>query len=297
MIKLLLPIACLFVFCMQASDSLPHDSGKVPNIRLIGNETSDLGKIKGYGKKAVRFRIKNTGDAPGEILGLFPMCPCVSGTADKIRLEPQEETDVTVVLDTSLVYGIFERGLSVRTDNPERPNFILFLKGEKPAPSLSVTKSPQGEFRALSFLHRGQITARRDAFSPFRGAPKSPQKVLLAEGATWTNRFTLTEAKTNFFLGMPVISADTNKLRATVSMMTNTQGKTSFDVTLVITALVSGRHKLFLKFPVKGSPNQSPIKLAYDTHVDSELNAVPSSTSSIPTEQTLTHHVSHITAE
>ncbi len=278
MFRVLMSFSCLIALCAPGLDTTSSAPVKAPYIVLEGNDAKeagtikrnektnvDLGKIAFYEKKTVRFRFKNTGDAPGEITGLKPSCSCISGTADKTRLEPQEEAVVTVMLDASQVNGgVFKRVLSVTI--PERPSVNLTLRGE--------------------------------VLPPFNGLPESHQTFVLADGVSWTNRFTLTEAETNLFLGKPFITADETKLRATATVETNTQGKTSYDVTLVVTPLASGSHKLSLSLPLEGRPNPSPIKLSYSGSVGvEELKVVPSKIMLAPVEQSLTRQLNIRTTE
>lgn len=249
-------VACMLSACAQGADTQPLFAGKRPRFVLVGSGTNDLGKITFDEKKTVFLRLKNEGDAPGEIRALIPTCSCISGTVDKKRVGPQEATDLRVVLDASKVHGVFKRLLWVETNDPVSPRLPVSLCGE---------------------------------VSPlFHGLPTSPQQQLLSLGETWTNRFTLTPAETNLFWREPLLSADTNKLSATVAVRTNQSGKTSFDVTLAITALVSGHHTLFLEIPVEGWPTPQSVKLAYDVRVGSEMQVVPSVLFLFPTRQPLT---------
>ena len=232
---------------------------------LVSADDQEFGKISSFEKKTALFRLKNAGDAPGDILRFIPTCSCISGTADKMRLEPQEETEVRIVLDASAVSGGFKRTLWVETNDPAQPRILLSVRGE-------VTPL-------------------------FNGLPPSHQRVVLAEGETWTNRFTLTEAETNLFLREPILSADTNKLFATVSLVTNTQGKTSYDVTLIVTPLAAGRYPLSLAFPVGGRPNLRPLQVSFDVQIGSELKAFPSRIMLIPSEQPQTRFVHIMTPE
>ena len=247
---------CLCAFCVLGTDAPPPAADKGPHIVLLKDGNNDLGKINGSEKKTILFRIKNTGDAPGEILKLIPTCYCITGTVDHVRLGPQEEQDVKVVLDSSLVNGVFKRGVWVETNDPVRPRFYLSVRGE-----------------VLPLFH---------------GLPQKPEQFIVAEGATWTNRFTLGEAEPDLFVGRPIIDTDTNMLRATATVVTNSLEKMSFTVTLVVTALAPGRHSLLLSLPIEGRPNLSPMKLTFYTRVGLELKAVPSKLVLSPTDHPLT---------
>lgn len=266
MIRSLSPLAaCLFAFCVQGAYGQASVPVKLPKLVLLGGSTQELGKIPGYGKQTAPFRLKNAGAAPAKILRIIPSCSCLTGRADKTLLQPQEEAVITLVLDGAMVHGVFKRSLWVETDDPSLPRFPLSLGGS-----------------VLPLFH---------------GLPESPQQFVLAEGASWTNRFTLSAAEKNLFLGKPALSTDTNKLRATVTLSANTQTNTSFDITLVVTALAPGRHSLFLSLPVEGRPNLRPIKIVYFTRVGSELKAVPANILLSPSEQPLTRSVHVMTSD
>ena len=266
MIRFLTATVCMLAFCLRGSDAQPAVPAKAPTIVPVGSDTQEMGKIPSYGKKLVRFRCKNTGDAAGQILRFVPTCSCITASADKMRLEPQEEAVISVALDASLVQGTFKRVLWVETDNLSPQRFSLSLRGE--------------------------------VLPLFLGLPQSPQQIVLAEGATWTNRMTLTGATTNhLFLGTPIISTDTNKLRATATLVTHTQATNAFDITLAVTALAPGRCPLTLGFPVEGQPKLRPVKLSFDVRIGVELNVLPPQLLLMPTEQPLTRIVHVVTAE
>jgi len=256
----------LLSLCVQSAETLPPSTGKGAVIALVGKDTTELGTINGYGKQTVSFRFKNTGEAAGEILSFVPSCACITASADKMRLPPQEEAVVTVTLDASMVHDAFKRSVWVVTNDPKKPRTALVLKGEA---------------RPL-----------------FLGRPASPQRIVLAEATTWTNRFTLTQAETNLFVGAPSIKIEGDKLTAAATLTTNTQGKTSFEVTLVVTALAPGGHQMYLTLPIHGRPDVSPMKLTYFFRVGSKsLRAIPSRVVLAPTEQPLTRKLHIKTVE
>ena len=260
--------AYLFAFCVQGADGPAPGTGKAPQLLLVGSETNDLGNITGYEKKTSFFRFKNTGEAPGEIVRIIPSCACIRGAADQSLIGPQEETVIRVALDPTKVHEVaFIRNIWIESNDPAWPRFRPFYV--------------KGEVRPL-----------------FKGVPDSPQQAVLAEGTSWTHRFTLSEAETNLFVGQPRIDTDTNKLSATATVVTNTaQGKTSFDITLAVTARASGSHNLLLSLPVEGLPNLRPIKLTVCTRDGSELKVIPSKIVLTATEQPLTRRLNVVTPD
>ena len=266
MLKFFASFVFLSSLCAQGADAQQTVTGAVTNVVLVGKDNTALGTINGYGKQTVSYRFKNTGEAPGEILSFVPSCACISASADTMRLQPQEESVVTVTLDASMVHGSFKRTVWVVTNDPKKPRTSLILTGET---------------RPL-----------------FLGRPTSPQRVILAEGATWTNRFTLTQAETNLFVGAPSIKIEGDKLTAAATLTTNTQGKITFEVTLVVTALAPGGHQMYLALPIHGRPDLSPLKVTYFFRVGSKsLRAIPSRIMLAPTEQPLTRKLHIKTVE
>ena len=267
MVRFLTPLVfCLFAFVVQGADNLPTVTGKVPKITIVGGVTNDMGKINSYEKRSILFRLKNVGESPLDVLKLTPSCSCVSASADKMQLQPQEDAVVTLVLDASMVHGVFKRGLWVETNDPVRSRIYLSLRGE--------------------------------VIPLFTGQPGSRQQFSIANGAAYTNRFTLTQSETNVFLGTPIIQTNTNKLLATANMATKvTEGKTSYEVTLVVTGLASGRHSLTVSIPVEGLPNLRPIEVTYDARIGLELKALPPKVMLINSDQPLTRHLRLMASE
>ena len=251
--------ACLLTLVVRGAGGAP--AGKTPHFTVVGSDTAEVGKIGCIEKKTVLFRIKNAGEVAGHLLNIFPTCSCTTGSADKRFLQPQEEAVVTVVLDPSTVRGVFKRSVWVETDDPAVPRLGLSLKGE--------------------------------ILPLFLGVPERPQRIELAEGATWTNRYTFTATATNLFLGMPTLSFDTNKLAATVTVVTNSAAEPSYEVTLTVLPLALGRHHLFLSLPVEGRGPLYPIKLAFEVRVgfSPEIRIAPSKIMLSPTVQPLTRRV------
>ncbi len=257
---------CLFVFSARDAGGQPSAKSQGPKFELVGPSTQEFGKINSYEKKTVNFRVKNTGGSAGTLLNLISTCSCTSGSTDKTRVEPQEEAVVTLVLDPSTVRGIFKRGIWVETDDPERPRFALTLHGE-----------------VLPLFH---------------GLPESPRQFAVAEGATWTNRFTLTEAETNVFVGAPILLSNEKKLLAKASIVTNEiSGKKSFEITLTVTALAPGQQTLLLSLPLEGRPNLHPIKVTFYANVGNGFKVVPSQILLTSTEKPLTRRLNVVSSD
>lgn len=233
-------------------------SMKLPKVTIVGSSTNTIGKIPSYIIQTIRFRVKNCGEAPAQILNLRPTCPCVTATAEKASLQPNEETEIVLKLDPESVHGVFKRGLWVETNDPFNKRHLLVVQGE--------------------------------VIPLFLNAPEPTQVIrLLDAGAVWTNRFTLTASETNLFVGQPKLQFDFNSLNTALTIVTNqTPTATSFEVTMIVTALKTGRYFLRLTLPPEGrTEHLRSLSFSYTLRVGTALKVAPSKVLLTPTDQPL----------
>lgn len=85
-----------------------------------------------YGEKPeTQIRLRNTGDAPLQILEVTTGCTCTTGSVTKSTLQPGEEDVLKIAFDTTRTRDRFpERQLTIRTDAPGRENVHIRIKGE-----------------------------------------------------------------------------------------------------------------------------------------------------------------------
>lgn len=234
-------------------------SVKLPKVTIVGSSTNTIGKIPSYITQTVRFRVKNSGEATAQILNLRPTCPCVTATAEKASLQPNEETEIVLKLDPESVHGVFKRGLWVETSDPVNRRHLLVVQGE--------------------------------VIPLFLNAPEPTQSILFQDaGSVWTNRFTLTASETNLFVGQPKLQFDSTSINTALTIVTNqTPTATSFDVTMVVTALKTGRYFLRLTLLPEGrTEHLRSLSFSYTLRVGTALKVVPSKVLLTPTDQPVT---------
>ena len=235
--------------CVSLSTALGQAEPVLEQDKLIviGTNRVELGAITCEQTKTYPFRLRNVSAKPVKIIALMPTCHCITGTCDKKELAPNEETVVNVTLDPAEINGHFQRGLWVKWGLQKKDLVLLSLSGE--------------------------------AVPLFTGGPEFPL-VILADraGVTITNRYTLTAAKANLFLGTPVLSTDEN-MGLTVALATNAfETVASYDLTLVLKPHSNGFHSAAIKLPVSNQSNTtSTIRYVIQARVGAKLMATPSS--------------------
>lgn len=230
----------------------------MPVIELVGSNSVALGSVPCYEMKLIKFTFRNPGTVPVEITKVMSTCPCVRGFPEQAVLQPNEEKVLTVEFNPTIVHGEFKRGLWVHTSDSRQSRILLTLTGEIAPLFFGLPESP------LSFRCSGP-------------------------GGVWTNRFTLTAAETNLFLGAPAYQKS-DKVQLAATIATNAQSKGSFDVTLVATALAEGRNTVTMEIPVLGRPSLPPLRLSVLGWIGTELSVMPSQILVFPTEKTQTRH-------
>ena len=240
--------AFVFVFACAAAGA----EQKEPLFECVGGGTCELGLIGPGEKQTARFRLKNVGSAPGVIRRLIPTCSCVHGASDKTWVQPQEDVEIQIGLDPAALQGTFRRVLWVDTSARKTARIPLTLSGT---------------VRPL-----------------FDGAPEHAPHIVLPQGASWTNRLSLTPTDSTHTLGQAAIDTDTNALAASVTLTTNVCArKTVYTLTLDVTAKTSGHHSLVVVCPVEGPAPHLPVRLTYQFFVGLGLKLVPADARLSPT--------------
>jgi extradiol dioxygenase family protein len=127
----------------QASDE------ERPRLKIYGENTQDLGKIKVSAEKAVGFRIANEGNKPLQIYHGATSCGCTFGRVKTssaesplfgmhsnqnfwVELAPQEEAEVEVIYRPYImpVYGKVTRAATIKTNDPENPEVEFVIEAE-----------------------------------------------------------------------------------------------------------------------------------------------------------------------
>ena len=90
-----------------------HEAGTVPTGQTVVHD----------------FVIENQGDAPLEITGVYPACGCTVAQFDRV-IAPGAEGKVHAVLDTSTFAGPIAKGITVLTNDADKPRFELTVKAQ-----------------------------------------------------------------------------------------------------------------------------------------------------------------------
>jgi len=238
---LVLPLGLTAVWAQQKAE--PQHT----QFQLLGEQIVEVGELPSYVVKTVPFRFKNKGEKVANINGLISTCPCISATADKMVIQPNEEAIVTLRLDTSQVRDTFRRGVWIETNDADNPRLLLSVKGV---------------IRPL-----------------FSGLPPMPIRIVSSgKESVWTNTHTVTATETNLFLGTPVIETN-GAIRLAVSVTPSTaQEKGVYTIQTILTSLGSGKSAASVSFPIEGRPNQNlrPLTLLFQNVVGAALRVVPS---------------------
>lgn len=86
----------------------------------------------------VAFRFRNTGDKPVTIRGVQSNCDCLEAGPDKLTYAPGEAGVITAKFTVGDRYGLYERAITVVTDDSREPK-RLSVRIEVPEPA---TASP-----------------------------------------------------------------------------------------------------------------------------------------------------------
>lgn len=259
---LVLPLSLTAAWAQQKAE--PQHT----QFQLVSKQTVEVGELPSYAVKTVPFRFKNKGEKVANINGLISTCPCISATADKMVIQPNEEAVVTLRLDASKVHDAFRRGVWIETNDAENPRLLL---------------SVSGVIRPL-----------------FSGLPPMPIRIVSSgKGNVLTNTYTVTATETNLFLGPPVIATN-GEIRLVVSVTTNTaQEKAVYTIQTVLTALGSGKSAASASLPIEGRPNQNfrPLTLLFQSVAGATLRVAPSRIMISPASRLLSRQLRVATSE
>ncbi len=119
----------ILAITMVATTALADETKKAPKI-TIDEPIADLGIVVKGDSASHEFIIRNTGDAPLELLEVRPACGCTVVEFDKM-IEPGGSGKVHATLSTSgLRGGGGSKGISVFTNDPDNPRVQLTLQAK-----------------------------------------------------------------------------------------------------------------------------------------------------------------------
>lgn len=120
----------ILIVSMGVSDAMEtiSDSIAAPEITFVDGITVDMGDVKSGDVVAKKFRLRNTGSAPLEILDIYTGCGCLAAKFSREPVPPGEETEVEITFRSrGYGKGSFLKPVKLRTNAPSRINRI-FIK-------------------------------------------------------------------------------------------------------------------------------------------------------------------------
>ncbi len=125
----------LIAFLIFASYSITGQNGTI----TFEETTHDYGKLQESIQKAThRFIFTNTGNGNLKLVNVKASCGCTATDYSKGEIKPGEKGFVESVYYTAGRPGVFRKSITVTTNDPDKPNTVLFIKGDV----ISTPKNP-----------------------------------------------------------------------------------------------------------------------------------------------------------
>ncbi len=143
-------IACLFALSAAASPRL-----------VVERDLVDLGDVVKGESADVTFEIRNAGSAPLRILDVETTCGCTLASHDEV-IAAGQSGKVHITLTTDNLWGSVTRGVTVRSDDPDREEQHLTLRANVVG---SVHRLPGGTLRVSNSrgpMQQQQLLLRKD---------------------------------------------------------------------------------------------------------------------------------------
>lgn len=120
------------LFILTIAILLPFFNIKVlsqPKLEVVGGDTYDWGKSKStQGKLHTTLILKNVGNQPLKVYGINTPCGCTTAPVSKNEIQPGDTASIDVTLNISTYSGDVKKNIEVRTNDPDSPNKIVWLK-------------------------------------------------------------------------------------------------------------------------------------------------------------------------
>jgi len=185
----------VLVAAISAACTAGVAAAPAPKVSLPQN-THDFGLVSEDVKLSHTFVVHNAGDAPLAIEYIDPDCACTAVDYDK-QIPPGAQGKITLTIDAFSVLRQFAKRTKVYTNDPERREFDLIMKGEarpiieiKPSHIVrlkgAATDDLKGQVRFISNLTvPWQIVEFRTSLPPtdveISLKPEVPNKVYVLE--------------------------------------------------------------------------------------------------------------------
>ncbi len=142
----------------------------------------DFGELDNSNKVSRDFIVKNVGDDALVISDVKTTCGCTVAELEKNTLAPGEETTIAAVFNLKGKQGIQSKKITVMSNDPETPNYILEIKGNSVATiSLEPTLLNLGRI-VDNDAHSQLVTVR----STKEGHTFKIEKIVVPEDAQFT---------------------------------------------------------------------------------------------------------------
>jgi hypothetical protein len=152
-----------------------EEAGKQAPRIVCDEPTYDFGTVQNQEAIEHVFLLKNEGTATLEISGAKSFCGCTVASISDTNVPPGGTSKVTAKLSLAGRYGALDKKVSVESNDPAKPSFMLALRGTVFSP---IDVSPD-----------------RVTFSPTPPGTTSTSEVVLA--AAGTNVFKVTQVKSS----------------------------------------------------------------------------------------------------
>ncbi|PTX14239.1 uncharacterized protein DUF1573 [Pontibacter mucosus] len=115
---------------------------------VFEKETHDFGTIAEGTQASYVFKVKNEGTEPVVIPSVQASCGCTTPSWTKVPILPGEFGTITAVYNSTGRPGPFYKSITVLSNNSEKPQHVLYIKGEVGPKDLISAITP--EQKALS---------------------------------------------------------------------------------------------------------------------------------------------------
>ena len=121
---------------------------------VFDSEVHEFEEVESGTEIPAEFVFRNEGDEPIEITDLKVTCDCTEARVEPKRLGPGEKGSIFVALDTAYRVGDLDKEVIVRTNDPNRGEITLHIKGKT---FLPLTFKPSPMF--FPFMASGRESA------------------------------------------------------------------------------------------------------------------------------------------
>jgi hypothetical protein len=123
------PFVIVLLTALVTAAVRPASAQDRPRIS-ISSLRQDLGDVFEQATYEYVFVVRNTGEADLVITEVKPGCGCTVANYDKV-IAPDREGKITLTLEGDQVHGVFSKDATVRSNDPDRPELMLIIAGNK----------------------------------------------------------------------------------------------------------------------------------------------------------------------